>query len=67
MRYYFTYVGQEYRAFCFELEFESLDDLQKAWEEWDQMAEKMASYHEKYQELMDDHLSTELWRVKYIQ
>ena len=67
MRHYFTYVGQPYRAFCFELEFESLDDLQKGWEEWDEMAEEMEPYLEKFKELVDEHLDTELWRVKHPQ
>jgi hypothetical protein len=56
MRHYFTYVGQNYHAFCFEWEFESLDDLQKGWEEWDEMAEEMVPYLEKCQELVVEHL-----------
>jgi hypothetical protein len=67
VRLYFTYVGQDYHAFCFELEFESLDDLQKGWEEWEEMAEEMALYLEKCQELVVEHLGTELWRVKHPQ
>ena len=67
MRHYFTYVGQPYRAICFELEFESLDDLQKGWEEWEGMAGEMEPFLEKFHELVDEHLGTELWRVQYPQ
>ncbi|NNE56352.1 MAG: hypothetical protein HKN32_10045 [Flavobacteriales bacterium] len=66
-RYYFTYVGQDHHAICIELEFKSLDELQKAWEEWEEMAEEMAPYLEKYEALVDEHLATELWRVEHIE
>ena len=48
MRHYFSYIGQEGNAVCLELEFDTLADLQKGWEEWNAMAEEMTPYLEKY-------------------
>ncbi|MDX1416173.1 MAG: hypothetical protein R3293_18390 [Candidatus Promineifilaceae bacterium] len=65
-RHYFSYIGQQGRAFCFEAEFETLDDLQKGWEEWDDMAEDMAPFLEKWRDLIEESISSELWRVKHV-
>ena len=67
VRHFFTYIGQDYSALCLEWEFESLGDLQSAWQEWEEMSEEMAAYRGKFEELVDQQQGPELWRVKRVQ
>ena len=64
MRHYFSFIGPGGAEFCFELEFETLDDLQKGWEEWRGMAGEMTAYLEQFRDLIEDGVRSELWRVK---
>jgi hypothetical protein len=61
-RTYTSYIGR-FNTVCHELEFESLDELDKCWAQWWADPETPA-YMEKYHELTERGGSSEVWTLE---
>lgn len=57
------FTGSQAGSFVFEVEFETLADLEAGWEQWENMGQEMEPFIKKWNELIERQTSSELWKV----
>jgi hypothetical protein len=60
-RYFRDDIGAAPNTVIVDLEFESLADLEKGWDTWNEKAEEMADYFSRMDAMLREPLRSELW------